>query len=282
MKLVRMMHTATLIVLAGTIVPGFAQRESQEDRPDQGGERGRPEGQARPGRREGRSQPEPQRAEPPAQTRPQQQAQPQQEPRAQRPQEPPPQRQRAQQQPNPPERQQRQEQPRRGEEPRRAEPAQSGPGQRAQREDSQGQGRYSSQQRTQQQAAAWQQQRGWAQRGGWQEHSTWQQNRAQRWQSDHRTWGQRGGYGGYVIPEDRFRFYFGSQHGFRLENRPIIVGGYPRFQYGAYWFMLVDPWPEYWADDWYATDDVYIDYDNGYYLYNRRYPGIGLAISVVS
>ena len=44
--------------------------------------------------------------------------------------------------------------------------------------------------------------------------------------------------------------------------------------------MLVDPWPEYWAENWYATDDVYIGYDNGYYLYDRRYPGVGLAITV--
>jgi hypothetical protein len=154
--------------------------------------------------------------------------------------------------------------------------------QRAQQGDTRGQqSPYSSQQRTQQQAAAWQQQRGWVQRGGWQEHSTWQQNRAQHWQSDHRTWGQRGGYGGYYIPEERFRFYFGSQHWFRIQDRPIIVSGYPRFRYGDYWFMLVDPWPEYWSDDWYATDDVYVGYDDGYYLYNRRYPGFGIAISVV-
>jgi hypothetical protein len=64
---------------------------------------------------------------------------------------------------------------------------------------------------------------------------------------------------------------------------PTIYLGYPRFSYGGYSFLLVDPWPEYWADNWYATDDVYIvydDYDNGYYLYNRRYPAIRLAISV--
>jgi hypothetical protein len=64
---------------------------------------------------------------------------------------------------------------------------------------------------------------------------------------------------------------------------PTIYLGYPRFAYGGYSFLLVDPWPEYWADNWYATDDVYIaydDYDNGYYLYNRRYPAIRLAISV--
>jgi len=25
---------------------------------------------------------------------------------------------------------------------------------------------------------------------------------------------------------------------------------------------------------------VYIDYDNGYYLYDRRYPSVGLAITI--
>ncbi len=135
-------------------------------------------------------------------------------------------------------------------------------------------------QRTQQQAVAWQQQRGWAQQGAWQGHSTWQQGRAQRWESEHRTWAQRGGYGGYYIPQDRFGLYFGSQHWFRMSSRPTIYMGYPRFSYGGFSFMLVDPWPEYWAEDWYETDAVYIDYDDGYYLYNRRYPSVRLAIAV--
>jgi hypothetical protein len=267
MKFVRMRHTAALVLLAGTIAPGFAQRGPQEDRPDKD-ERGKAEGQARPERQQGRSQPQ-QRAEPPGQQHRPPQGQPRQEQRAQRPQEQPQPGQRAQQQ------------PRRADVPQRAQPPQPGPGQREQRADPQGQGRYPAQQRTRQQAAAWQQQRGWAQHGAWQEHTTWQQNRAQRWQADHRTWGQRGGYGGYLIPADHFRLYFGSQHWFRIQNRPIIVSGYPRFRYGDYWFMLVDPWPEYWADNWYAMDDVYVDYNNGYYLYNLRYPGVGLAISVV-
>lgn len=61
----------------------------------------------------------------------------------------------------------------------------------------------------------------------------------------------------------------------------MIVGGYPRFQYGGYWFSLIDPWPEYWANDWYESDDVYIDYvGDGYYLYNRRHPGIAIALNV--
>jgi len=114
------------------------------------------------------------------------------------------------------------------------------------------------------------------QRGAWQEH------RAHNWQSEHRDWQQRGGYNGYRIPEDRYNGYFGSGHSFRIYSYPVMmVGGYPRFQYGGYWFSLVDPWPEYWSDNWYDNDDVYIDYfGDGYYLYNRRYPWDRIAISV--
>ena len=112
--------------------------------------------------------------------------------------------------------------------------------------------------------------------------STWQEHRARSWQSDHRSWQQRGGYNGYRIPEDRYRGYFGPQHWFRISGQPFAVyGGYPRFQYEGYWITLLDPWPEYWSNDWYDNDDVYVDYRNdGYYMYNRRYPGAGIAISI--
>jgi hypothetical protein len=61
----------------------------------------------------------------------------------------------------------------------------------------------------------------------------------------------------------------------------MVVGGYPRFQYEGYWISLMDPWPEYWGNDWYDNDDVYVAYtDNGYYMYNRRYPNVGIAISI--
>ena len=66
-----------------------------------------------------------------------------------------------------------------------------------------------------------------------------------------------------------------------MYSLPTIYMGYPRFEYAGFAFLLVDPWPEYWADDWYLTDDVYIDYDDGYYLYNRGYPDIRLALTVV-
>jgi hypothetical protein len=114
------------------------------------------------------------------------------------------------------------------------------------------------------------------------EQSAWQQHRSERWDSDHRTWQQRGGYQGYRIPDDRFQGYFGREHGFRIYGLPfLVVGGYPRFQYEGYWFSIVDPWPDYWGNDWYDTDDVYVAYvDNGYYLYDNRYPNVGIAVII--
>ena len=92
-------------------------------------------------------------------------------------------------------------------------------------------------------------------------------------QQPQRVAGNRGGR----IPDDRFRAHFGREHRFRI-NRPTIVAGYPRFQYGGYWFGFIDPWPA----DWYYTDDVYVDYvDGGYYLYNPARPGVRIAINVV-
>jgi hypothetical protein len=112
--------------------------------------------------------------------------------------------------------------------------------------------------------------------------SAWQQHRAGNWESDHRSWQQRGGYSGYRIPTNRFNGYFGPSHPFRIRGLPFaVVGGYPRFRYDGYWLTLVDPWPGTWASDWYDSDDVYVVFgDGGYYLYNRRYPNVGLAIRV--
>ena len=48
------------------------------------------------------------------------------------------------------------------------------------------------------------------------------------WQSEHRTWQQRGGYNGYRIPDDRYRGYFGPSHGFRIFSLHLVIfGGYP-------------------------------------------------------
>lgn len=112
--------------------------------------------------------------------------------------------------------------------------------------------------------------------------TAWQQHRAGNWQADHRTWQQRGGYKGYRIPDARFQGYFGPDHGFRIQGLPfLVVGGYPRFQYRGYWLSVVDPWPSTWGPNWYDSDEVYVIYAaNGYYLYNRSYPGVGLAVSI--
>ncbi len=60
-----------------------------------------------------------------------------------------------------------------------------------------------------------------------------------------------------------------------------MFGGYPRFQFDGFWFSVMDPWPEYWSNNWYDNDDVYISYaGDGYYLYNRRHPQDRIAISV--
>jgi hypothetical protein len=111
----------------------------------------------------------------------------------------------------------------------------------------------------------------------------WRQARARSWQAQHRTWSQRGGYNGGRIPEEEFRAYYGREHTFRLHLLPSeMVGGRVRFQYGRYWFTLVDPWPEYWPDDWYETDAAYINYyDDGYYLFNDGRRGVRVAVEVV-
>jgi hypothetical protein len=108
------------------------------------------------------------------------------------------------------------------------------------------------------------------------------QSRAGSWQNEHQSWGQRGGYNGYRIPENRFRQYFGRDHFFRIGGLPLVfVGGQPRFQYDGYWVTLMDPWPEDWAPDWYETDDVYLDNTgDGYYMYDRMHPGIPIAVTI--
>ncbi len=110
----------------------------------------------------------------------------------------------------------------------------------------------------------------------------WQRQRAHDWQREHHAWHERGGYHGYRIPEDRFRAHFGRGHWFRVHEVPVVVvQGAPRFQFGGFWFDVVDPCPETWSPVWYRTDEVYVDYVNdGYYMYNRRHPGIAIAVNV--
>lgn len=85
------------------------------------------------------------------------------------------------------------------------------------------------------------------------------------------------GNGGGRIPEDRFRAQFGRSHHFPMQ-RPEVVEGRPRFEYGGYTFVLVDPWPPEWA----YSDDCYIDdVDGEYFLFDMRHPGAQLALILV-
>jgi hypothetical protein len=76
------------------------------------------------------------------------------------------------------------------------------------------------------------------------------------------------------IPDDRYRANFGREHSFRVSE-----GDYRnhRFQYGGYWFGVVDPWPS----NWLYTENVYvIEIDGVYYLCNPMYPGVNIVLSV--
>jgi hypothetical protein len=78
------------------------------------------------------------------------------------------------------------------------------------------------------------------------------------------------------IPDDRFRASFGSGHTFHV-NRAQFAGGSRRFQYGGYWFAMVNPWPV----GWLYTDSVYVDYINGgYFLCDPVHPGVNISINI--
>ena len=115
------------------------------------------------------------------------------------------------------------------------------------------------------------------------DHGGWDQHRANHFEAEHRSWRDRGGYRGYRVPDNDFRRRFGRNHFFRIFGLPYMeVGGYPRFQYNGLWFSMVEPYPEYWGDNWYRGDDMYVNYnDGGYYMFNRRFPGRpGVAIVI--
>jgi hypothetical protein len=245
MKALVGLGAAVLFLSLGTTVPAFAQQGPGAAKPEQQ-------------QQQQHAQPQPQQH---AQQQPKQQ-QPQQHARQQ----PKQQQQHAQQQNQPKQQQQHAQQQNQPKQQQQHAQQQNQPKQQQQHAQQQGvqqAARHTPQQQQQQQAA-------------------WQGHRSQNWQSDHRSWQQRGGYNGYRIPDDRYNGYFGSNHGFVIYSQPyMVVGGFPRFQYNGFWFSLVDPWPDYWGNSWYENDNVYIVYENdGYYMYNQRYPGVGIAISV--
>ncbi len=277
MKIIGITSTAILSLLLGVAVPVYAQHQEQGDKqdhakPQQGGhENGKPDPQHA-------QKPQPQHAQPQHAQQQNQQKQQQAQHNQQQAQQKQQQTQRNQQQAQ---RNQQQSQQKQQQAQRNQQQSQHNQ-QQAQRNQQQSQRNQQQAQRNQQQSQRNQQQAQHNQQQQRIQQSAWQQHRSQNWQSDHRNWQQRGGYRGYRIPDDRYRGYFGPSHGFRINTLPfLVVGGYPRFQYEGYWISAVDPWPSSWGDDWYDNDDVYVSYvDNGYYMYNRSYPGQGIAINI--
>jgi len=80
---------------------------------------------------------------------------------------------------------------------------------------------------------------------------------------------------GQRIPPEKFRASFGREHHFRVARR----GEDRRFQYGGYWFEVVEVWPARWSFD----DDCYIEEDgDDYYLVDTVHPEIRVLVVVVS
>jgi hypothetical protein len=80
---------------------------------------------------------------------------------------------------------------------------------------------------------------------------------------------------GQRIPPEKFRASFGREHHFRVARR----GEDRRFQYGGYWFEVVEVWPARWSFD----DDCYIEEDgDDYYLVDIVHPEIRVLVVVVS
>jgi hypothetical protein len=260
MKVIGITSTAILSLVLGIAAPAYAQHEEQGDKQ----EHAQPQGGHEQGKPEEQHAQQPQHAQVKQQQSQhnQQQAQQKQQQQTQHNQQQAQQKQQQQTQHNQQQAQQKQQQQ------TQHNQQQAQQKQQQQTQHNQQQAREQQPQRTQQQQHV--------------EQSAWQQHSSRNWQSDHRTWQQRGGYHGYRIPDDRYNGYFGPSHGFRVNGLPfLVVGGYPRFQYEGYWISTVDPWPEAWGNDWYDNDDVYVNYvDNGYYLYNRSYPGQGIAINI--
>jgi hypothetical protein len=253
MKAFATLGTAVLFLTLGTVGPVFAQQEHEDAKPEQ-----QQQEHAQPQQQHAHAQPQEHAKPTQTKSEPQQAKQPsssQQQPKQAK-------------QPNENKQQQQQA--------KQPSPSKQPQQQQAKQENDSKQQQQAKQQNHNQQGTQHTQEQQRAQQAAWQGHES------HNWQADHRTWQQRGGYTGYRIPENRYNGYFGQGHGFVIFNQPyMVVGGFPRFQYNGFWFSLVDPWPNSWANNWYATDSVYVVYVNdGYYMYNQSYPGVGIAISV--
>lgn len=81
------------------------------------------------------------------------------------------------------------------------------------------------------------------------------------------------------IPDAQFNEHFGRDHRFRI-GAPVMVGGFSRFQYGGFWFVLEEPWPGYWA---YDSADFYLVFTDGnYWLCDYDDPGVQIEVAVIA
>lgn len=80
-----------------------------------------------------------------------------------------------------------------------------------------------------------------------------------------------------LIPIYRYRAHFGQEHKFHLSR--AAYGQDRHFQYGGYSFGFVDEWPT----NWLPAEDVFVtQIDGGYFLCNRRYPGVNIPLSIAA
>jgi hypothetical protein len=81
------------------------------------------------------------------------------------------------------------------------------------------------------------------------------------------------------ISQEQFQAQFGQAHTFNMPGPPMMVGGFPRFQYSGFWFVLEEPWPNYWVDN----DEFYIVFDGGlYWLCDYNDPGVQIELVVIT
>ena len=123
----------------------------------------------------------------------------------------------------------------------------------------------------------------------WHEHEqhsrreAWEGHRAKHWEHEHHTWHERGGYRGYRIPEERISARIsavdtGSAFTRSLSSSWQDTPGSSTVVSGSAWLIRGRNTGR---RTWYETDEVYVDYVNdGYYMYNRRHPGVAIAINV--
>src|ERR1019366_5622646 len=223
MKVIRCVSTGLLLLLLGITSPLYALRHGERQQEDKN-----------------KQQPPPKQQEPPRQQQPPQQ----QQSRQQQP--PPEQQQQArpqpQQQPKQQPQQQQQTRQQQQQQPRQQPQQPANTNRTTSRTQQSSGGAYHGEVQYTHPTSGGVHPSGVPQHSG-QVRSGFSQSRAGSWNTDHRTWQQRGGYNGYRIPDNRFGLYFGSSHYFRISSLPILfVGGFPRFQYDGYWIPFVDPW----------------------------------------